>query len=184
MDLQTIADLEGTLTLSVPATTAFANIRSKTSDDHNLHFEGMEEYSARREHHLLKLAILLSVSRSDKLVIELEDVALADQYLLQTELGLQELYRLMHSTQQSDLCEFTLRALAKLPGGTATRTDLMRRVSYKLSSRELDQVMETLVGDGRVTTQLIQRASGQLTRVYRLVVKEPVSEKPISEKGA
>jgi hypothetical protein len=63
--------------------------------------EHVNAYIARKQTHMHKLALVLSVSRSDSLVIELEDLVLADKMLQETEGELEKVFSRIGRTEDS-----------------------------------------------------------------------------------
>lgn len=63
--------------------------------------ERLEGYLARKQTHMVKLAMVLSVSRSDSLVITLEDLILADGMLAETEKDLDKVFSKIGRTEES-----------------------------------------------------------------------------------
>lgn len=61
----------------------------------------MEGYVARKQTHMHKLAMVLSVSRGDSLVIERDDLILADVMLTKTEAGFKNVFSRIGRTEES-----------------------------------------------------------------------------------
>jgi hypothetical protein len=63
--------------------------------------ERLDGYLARKQTHMMKLALILSVSRGDSKVVELEDVVLANTMLESTEEGLDKVFSRIGRSEES-----------------------------------------------------------------------------------
>ncbi len=78
----------------------------------------LEGYAARKQTHLHKLAMVLSVSRGDSMQIEIEDLQLANQMLEDLEQDMPKVFSKIGRTEQSVKAEEFLEMIArKGPGG-------------------------------------------------------------------
>lgn len=75
--------------------------------------EWMEGYIARKQTHVHKLAMVLSASQRDNLVITAEDLALADKMLQQTEKGFSKVFSRIGRTEDSLYMERFLTFMKK-----------------------------------------------------------------------
>ena len=163
-DLAEVQKLKGTMKLSEGAYEAYELV-VKGIKEQSL-AEGMMEYSARRPMLTLRTAALISISRGDSLVVDTEDVVIADGYLVETERGLAELYRLIQTTQRGDDSAYVLRHIAAK--GELTRTALMRDMSHRFSGKELDVVIGTLEASGGIQVfRKINPSTNRYTTVYK-----------------
>jgi len=103
-------------------------------------------YGSRRCTHLLKLAMILAASERETLTIHLDDLKAADGLLATVEKGLPLMIMLITSTEHGQAVQYVLRIIIK--AGNIPRREILRRVSHRLSSRELDSVLETLNNSG------------------------------------
>jgi hypothetical protein len=61
----------------------------------------MDGYVARKQTHMHKLAMIIAASRGDKLVIEMDDIALADQMMIATERDMEKVFSRIGRSEQS-----------------------------------------------------------------------------------
>jgi hypothetical protein len=107
-------------------------------------------YASRRHLHLLKLGIVLSVSERMDLVVEAKHLVAAENMLSYTEQFLPMVMNLITASEYGSLMSMVVSTIRKSEGKSIARTNLVRAMSHKIGSRDLDVILETLQQSGRV----------------------------------
>jgi len=105
-------------------------------------------YASRRHVHLIKLAIAFAAS-CERIVIDVPDLDGARALLAQSEVSMPRVLNLITSSDKGELLEEVHRRIAKFGKGL-TRQELLRVLSHKIDSRELSELIETLVHSGQI----------------------------------
>lgn len=108
--------------------------------------KGLKGYAGRRHVILMKVAMCCSAARNGDMTLIPEDFTEADSLLRNTELTMPDIIRNLESSAEGEDFEFVLRIIEQ--ANKINRSMLMRRVSHRLKSTQLDEVLETLrLGD-------------------------------------
>lgn len=118
----------------------------------------MSGYASRRFIHLQKLAMLFMVSEGDELVVQKRHVTFANNILRQSEVDMQKVVRMIASSDQGILVDLILSQVTK--AGRITRTDLLRSLSHRVGTKELSELIETLVHTGQIQSSVINEKIG------------------------
>lgn len=107
-------------------------------------------YLARKQTHAHKLAMVLSASRSDSLVIELGDLQRAVGYLSDIEAGMLEVHRMMTFTPEGEQANRLAELVAKR--GPVPLTDLYRVyfTRYGTSFQDFQKILESAARAGLI----------------------------------
>lgn len=117
----------------------------------------LEGYAARKQTHLFKTAIILSVSRSDSLVIDQEDLELAEAMLLDIEPDIEKVFQGVGRTEDSLQVDRFLEFLRRK--GTVKYEEAYRQVhSYFIDIKAYESVLAGLIRAGYI--RLESRADG------------------------
>lgn len=148
-DLRAIAELKGEM---VPT----PRVRAEFEEWYNALPEAtndprMTGYYDRVHDSALKLAMILSASRGDSLVVNEHHLGAAINVLREVEAGLPFATTHVGTTEHSRDAERVHRQVVRA-GGRASRTELMRWNAWKLSGSELDEIIRTLAERGLVQT--------------------------------
>jgi hypothetical protein len=108
-------------------------------------------YASRRHMHLLKLGMVLSVCERPDLTITATHLRGAKALLEQCELHMPRVLSLITSTEQGNLLSMLEGHITR--AGSIAKPDLLRLVSHKVGSRDLDLLMETLIHSGKVVAR-------------------------------
>jgi hypothetical protein len=100
-------------------------------------------YAGRRHTNLLKVCMAVSASSSDDRIIGLNHVSLALELLSRVERDMPRVLQAISNEFFGDVCEECLTIL--MNRGTIVRSDLLKLMRHKLSSRQLDVVLEQFV---------------------------------------
>lgn len=104
--------------------------------------EAMAHFKGRMSVHISKLAMVLAVSHSDKLVIEQQDMELAIHFVNQSLKTLEKVFR---GSGDSNLAEATGHVQAFLEkNGGATRRALLRNLYRHMDADTLDRILYVL----------------------------------------
>jgi len=110
-------------------------------------------YASRRFMHLLRVAMLFAVARHPtraKVVVTLRDVTDAHKQLGLVERYMPKIMFLIASNDRGFSSELVQMRVASFGQNGISRELLMRSITNKLSQRELDEILATLVTAGRV----------------------------------
>lgn len=105
-------------------------------------------YAARRHVHLIKIAMLIGVARTERRIIALEDIQGADRLLTKTEEMMPRIMELITSTKTGDTLSQIRGTISRAK--SISRLELLRKYSHKLNSHELDLFVETLEKTGEI----------------------------------
>lgn len=111
----------------------------------------MSGYASRRMIHQLKLCMLLSASDNAELVIRVEHLEMAGELLARIEPTMPLVMSLLTSTEQGNMVSWVLRLVNS---GMTRRSEVLRVVSNKINSQELDVLITTLEQSGQLLTEL------------------------------
>ena len=105
-------------------------------------------YSLRKAVNVVKIAMILSVCESDRLILEVKDLELALSVLDEVEVDMGHAVMSIEKSAKGSNLEHVYSIIKE--SGEISRVDLMRRMSYKHSAVELDEVLSTLLEAGMV----------------------------------
>ena len=109
-------------------------------------------YASRRHVNQLKLAMLLAVS-GGLMTIEVRHLETADALLVKAEQHMPKVLSLILSSEKGNLTESVYRTIARKSSGGLGRNDLIRSFSHKLSSKEMQEIIDTLAHSGRIKSE-------------------------------
>lgn len=150
--LQWVKNFTGEITLSEdsPAdqiyVTWYRQRAARIQQDH-----AVAEVTQRGHIHLLRLAMLIHIVECNTLTICEKCMSHAIALLAFIERKAPELIRAIHSNTQTSQTDYVVETLKKL-GGAADHSTLLRRVSSRINTTQLKQVIATLSESGLVRT--------------------------------
>lgn len=112
-------------------------------------------YFTRKPIHLLKVAMAVSLSKSDELVLTIEDLHTALALLNAIEPGMHRAFSAVGSNPYSTEIERIERMIHSDPNGMLY-SDIIATTYYNMGMRDLEQCLATLVGMGSVRKVLTQ----------------------------
>lgn len=127
----------------------------------------LTHYMSRRETHLRKLTMALSLARSDELVLRASDFRLAERILHVTEQVMPRAMLHVNATPTERIANELFTLIAHLPGG-ASFAELMRRYVTVLTKDQM-----TMLLDAMVTAELLKRVTVKNEVRYVLGDKPP-----------
>lgn len=105
--------------------------------------ENLAGYAGRRHVTLLKVAMCISASMSNKLLIEYDDVRIARDALRMVE---EEMPRVLKSIQSEFVGDASEEVLALIVRrGWIYRSQLVKKMAYKLTAQQLNVILDTLL---------------------------------------
>jgi hypothetical protein len=113
----------------------------------NPHLRG---YASRRFIHILKLAMVLGVGLNESPVPTVQTLERAERLLNLNESHLQRVVELVTMNDKGSVIQYVRSLIAQHK--SIKRHDLMRLTSHRLDSRELTEILETLIRSNQVTT--------------------------------
>ena len=138
----------------------------------------LKEYYARKEDTVLKIAMILSISTSNKLVMDVQHINAAFKALDNVEGDMVDAFMFLGSTSESQLGRVVLSALIKT--GAMQRTSLLRAISHRVRRvADFDEVLEMLRQEDRIVKEM--REGGVLW--YRVTTAEERREARRRENG-
>lgn len=154
-DLKTIGKLKGPFTFSpegLKAYKEFYNTRPEPEDEWD--DERMRGYASRKDIHLLKVAMGMSLAEKDELVLTEKEIIGAIESLKWMEAGLPNVFagHGAATTSQDVVRVFKQIEMACQRIGYMNKHDLVRRNYAQLGVTELDLVIKTLESADAITT--------------------------------
>ena len=108
----------------------------------------LKPYFARKPDTLLKVSMVVSVSKRDDLVIEEEDVKVASELLGENEKFLPDMMRAIQVTQTGQDSDRVLGLVRKR--GEVSHSEMLRQVSYFANAKMLGEILDGLVQSGLI----------------------------------
>ena len=119
--------------------------KSPLFDNHTL-----SGYASRRHVHLLKIGTCMAVAEMPEtgVVVDRRHLEGAEELLRESERFMPRVLSLVSASEHGALTEIVADMIGR--HGTFDRQDLLRALSHRLDSRELTEIVETLIQSGRV----------------------------------
>lgn len=150
-DLKRIAELRGAFFLS-PEARAFEKARYEkfwAKPDEHLLDKRYEGYIARKQTHIMKLAMILSAAAGDSMRIELEHVQLAGSFITGIEY---DMYKAFDTIRTSDEAKHTYELLGHIKTYKAIpQRDLWRLCMRGMGPKEFGDATDALVKAGYIS---------------------------------
>ena len=105
-------------------------------------------YAGRRHVHHLKLSMLVAIAQSGELFVDKGHVQAAERLMVQTEARMGTVMELVTSTKTGDTVGQVRQTI--LGAGKITKVDLLRKFSHRMTVRELDIYLDSLVAAGEI----------------------------------
>lgn len=122
----------------------------------------LKPYMARKPDTLLKVAMIVSISRGDSLEITEEDCKVAIDLLVENERFLPEMMRLIQSTEVGEQAGRVLAVIKRRD--SISHSDLLRQVSYFANSKMVSDIIESLGAQ-----ELVKEFMQGNKRMYKVV---------------
>lgn len=114
--------------------------------------EGLGGYAGRRADILAKVAMVVSASRRDNRLITLDDMSVAIAFITKVEESMSKVMKAITSKEVGDIFEQIVRYIMRHK--VVSRPDLIRRFRHKMTSAELNVMMQTLDEEGVVRVEV------------------------------
>lgn len=163
-DLKQIAEMRGNITISKEAREherARYEKHWERPDEHLIdkRFEG---YRARKQTHIIKLAMVLSAAESDDRVIELRHIQLAESFITGIEY---DMHKAFDNIITSDSSRYTYEVLLHIKTyKSLSQRDLWRLCMKAMGPKEFAEAGDALVKAGYV--QIVNEGNGDYTYRY------------------
>lgn len=148
-DLDEVAKMRGGFALTDDALTIFKDeyeeFRTKSPLVRNPNLAG---YAGRRDTILLKICMAVSASMSDRRIIDRTDMMMGIKALRLIEGDMPRVLQAISSEFVGDVCEQTLKLI--MDSRSILRPQLVKAMKHRLTVRQLDIIVETLVEEGVV----------------------------------
>jgi len=162
-DLSIVAKMRGGFALSDEALDRFKKEYSRFRTNSPLISNpNLTGYAGRRDTTLLKVCMAISAAHSDSRVIEDGDMVMALKAMLLIEKDMPKVLQAISSEFVGDVCEQVLTLI--MNSGGIIRPQLVKAMKFRLTVRQLDIILETLMEEGAV------RALKEGTKVTYLFV--------------
>ena len=125
----------------------------------------LASYASRRHVHMFKLALLRSVSatpREHKVLVHEQDLRWADLVLRKNEEHLMPLLFLIGANDRGAQSEMIVETVRGSNGRGVPSQALLRSVSNRLSLREFEEIVSTLIRSGRIRRELDPAGGGSV----------------------
>jgi hypothetical protein len=152
-----IARVSGQIVISPRAKTYFEKTYIafyKTSPLYQI--KTLKAYASRRYVYLLKVAMVLAMSQEEGMTLELRHLEGADEILSRVELKLHRVTELITSTGVGVVKDEVQEFIRKV--GRVSRSVVLQKFSHQISSRELSEVILTLLHSEQIRPVLEGRA--------------------------
>lgn len=127
----------------------------------------LKGYFGRKHDFVLKLAMALSASRGNSKIIERDDIGDSLALLGEVEIMLPETMSLIQTSIAGQTHKKVLMAIASTDKHKMRRPELIRKMSYLLTSREVDDVLNTLMQGNQLSQDIDDKGI-----VYKIYVKQ------------
>ncbi len=132
--------------------------------------ERMEGYMGRKDDHAIKIAMVLSASMSNNLIIEEQHLLAAISLLDQVEKYMSGLYSLLSGRDNlGDDIRWVLKKLV-LNGGAMGHSDLQRKGWNRFNAKQFGEVMQTMID-----SKIVHRDYGRKQKVKYTLIDESVA---------
>lgn len=148
LHLQTLADLQGPVTLTTEAEEFFDN--EYRHFYHSPLFDDPEfmAYASRRDKHLLKVAMCLMAAEGNQLVLDAHHLQGAKVLLEDVEQHMKQVFDRISMTETGSLTELVYTYIKSAK--EIDRFSLLRKVGHKITLQEFNQVTQSLLQQGRI----------------------------------
>lgn len=169
-DIRAIAQLAGPMKFSDIARTLWTDYYLyRPQADQEFADTRLQGYAARKPFYVKKLAVLLSISESDALVVEAEHVERAFGMIAEIDDSLRRVYEDIAPSAIIQSYSKIIRKLRQAPNHVLSRTMLQRNFAYVLSKKEFDEAMDALADMGLIEIEHVGAANSiRMTRYYKL----------------
>jgi uncharacterized protein DUF3987 len=127
----------------------------------------LQGYASRKPFYVKKLALLLSVSESDSLVVEAQHLDKAFKLVAEVDRTLTRVYEDIAPSMVIKSYGKIIRNLQR-HGGVLSKTDIMRAYAYTMDTMDIMKAMAALQDQGLVELHMTNPKTGRPATVYRL----------------
>ena len=170
-DIRYIAQLTGPAKMSDIARTLWTDYyMHRPQADQEFADSRLQGYAARKPFYAKKIALLLSVSEGDSLVIEAEHVERALEMIGEVDASLKRVYEDIAPTQVIQSYAKIIRKLRVAPNHTLSHSQLQRCFSYTLEKKAFDEAITALLEMGLIERADVPAVAGsvRVVRYYQL----------------
>jgi hypothetical protein len=169
-DIRVISQLSGPLKFSDIARTLWTDYYMyRPQAEQEFNDTRLQGYAARKPFYVKKLALLLSVSESDRLVIEAEHVERAFGMIAEIDDSLRRVYEDIAPSVVIQSYSRIIRKLRAAPGHALSRSALQQNFAYTLDKNEFNEALESLCEMGLIEVEHVTAArSIRTARYYKL----------------
>ena len=148
-DLKIIGKMKGGFTLTKDAKEWYIGWYTKVFKPETTPYASLDGYFGRKHDTLLKVAMCLSASKSNNMVVGEIELKMALKALNKNEQHLPDTLRLIQMTEVGEEMEKVYRVIVRK--GNIDFTALSRQLSYCMNTKRLGEVLEDLMSGERVT---------------------------------
>jgi len=149
--LQRMSSLEGEVSMSSDAWEFYEAEYNRFYKNPMFELKTLAGYASRRHIHMIKTAMIFAASKTitQKVIINKSDLEGACALLEQDEKCMPRVLSLITMNQKGGLMEMVYQMIKQKDNGIP-RSMLMAQMSHKIDSRELNEILETLVQAQRI----------------------------------
>ncbi len=148
-DMNEVAKIRGPFSLNDEAMKMFEEeYKSFNHNSELVHNPLTAGYASKRHINLLKVATVVSASRTDDREIDKGDMIVAVNALNSAEINLPRVMRSISTTEVGDLCQFVIDTVRQKK--VITKGDLLKATRHKLTAAQLDDIMVGVCESGAV----------------------------------
>lgn len=175
-DLEKIALLAGYYKFSEPAKEAYVlwyqtEEEKMASGEYAIQDIRFNGYCERRATHIKKIAMLMTVSRSDDKVVELKDFNRARELMIKTEKKMSRVFGGLGASLTGNMLEKILVLL--MDRKMIKRSEVLKQFRYDITMPQLEEIENALVSMKYITRDLVD---GNSDRLYTYIGKTLDSE--------
>jgi len=160
-DLGAIGRLQGKYKLTKEAKEWYTGWYTKVFRPETTPYASLDGYFGRKHDTLLKVAMCISASKSNNMVVDEIELKMALRAMNKNEKFLPQTLNLIQMTDAGEEAEKVMRVIARREG--IDHTYLMQQVSYCMGAKRLDEVLTDLIVGDRVV-QYMERGK----RCYKM----------------
>jgi len=161
-DLSIVAKMRGAFGVSDNALSMFKKeyVRFRNNSP-LLSNPNLTGYSGRRDTTLLKICMAVSAAYSDSKIIDESDMEMGIKAMLLIEKDMPKVLQAISSEFVGDVCEQVLTLV--MNSGGITRSQLVKAMKFRLTVRQLDIILETLLEEGAIK---VLKDGAQITYMF------------------
>lgn len=165
-DLIEINKLEGEFTMTEKAGLLYDRLYIQAYTDTEPKDPRLEAYYERKYVHVLKVAMTISASKGDSMLINSDDILAATEFLRQAEIFMHMAFSKVTFSLSTRFNQTVIELLEAAPGNSIDHSILARKFQHHLDAEEFKKVMVSLIEQERIEVRMEGKSRNR--RVYYL----------------